>query len=105
MANLIDCIEELKEDRSEATGEVGLCLVASVCETMTERQPVFLDKRCKTFQRSVERIEKNLCEAHHLNTQSCSNIDNLKNRGRLHHLLTWVEKSQPSSRQIITDAH
>ena len=77
MVNLIDCIEELKEDRSEATGEVGLCLVASMRETMTERQPVFLDERCKTFQRSVERIEKNLCEAHHLNKHTNQTVEKL----------------------------
>ena len=63
---LVDSVEKLQEERSEATGEVRLCLVAAMREAMSERQPVFLDESGEPVDGSIVRVQQHLRHTHNL---------------------------------------
>ena len=59
-------IEKLQKYRCKPAGEVGLCLVATVRESVAEPQPFFFDQLAKALDCTVVRIEQDLGHAYDL---------------------------------------
>ena len=63
---LVDDVEELDEEGSEAAGVCRRRLAAAVREAMPERQPLLLNEPLEAVERPVERVEQQLGHRRHL---------------------------------------